>query len=103
VVREDGREEKIAAVGVRVRRWVTYHGIALNVCPSLDHFAGIVPCGIREHGVTSLRALGFDVPMPEIDALLRDGFDAAFATPSATQRPREAGTAPGAAPCSANG
>ena len=103
VVRDDGREEKIAAVGVRVRRWITYHGIALNVCPVLEHFAGIVPCGIREHGVTSLYALGVQVSMAEVDALLRDSFDAAFAAPSATEPVPEAGAPPSATPCSADG
>jgi lipoyl(octanoyl) transferase len=65
-----GQEDKIAAVGVRVRRWVSFHGIALNVEPELDHFRGIVPCGIREHGVTSLHALGQLVTMDEVDAAL---------------------------------
>ncbi|MFQ5347921.1 MAG: lipoyl(octanoyl) transferase LipB [Rhodothalassiaceae bacterium] len=78
VVHEDGREEKIAAIGVRVRRWVSYHGIALNVAPDLDHFTGIVPCGIREHGVTSLAALGIAVGMPEVDAALRVSFAEQF-------------------------
>lgn len=58
VVRDDGREEKIAAIGVRIRRWVTLHGISINVNPDLSHFGGIVPCGIAEHGVTSMEALG---------------------------------------------
>ncbi len=66
-----GQEDKIAAVGVRVRRWVTFHGIALNVEPDLSHFAGIVPCGIRDHGVTSMHALGHLVTMDEVDAVLR--------------------------------
>ena len=63
VVRPDGGEDKIAAIGVRVRRWVTYHGVALNVDPDLDHYRGIVPCGIAEHGVTSLAALGISATM----------------------------------------
>ena len=62
-----GGEAKVAAIGVRVRHWVTSHGLALNVDPELSHFAGIVPCGIREHGVTSLRALGVPVGMAEVD------------------------------------
>ncbi len=57
-VARGSREDKIAAIGVRVRRWVTFHGVSLNVDPDLSHFAGIVPCGIREHGVTSLADLG---------------------------------------------
>jgi lipoyl(octanoyl) transferase len=66
-----GQEDKIAAVGVRVRRWVTFHGVALNVEPDLSHFLGIVPCGIREHGVTSMHALGHLVTLPEVDAALK--------------------------------
>lgn len=58
VTRPDGREEKIAAIGVRVRRWVSFHGISLNVSPDLTHFSGIVPCGITEHGVTSCTRWG---------------------------------------------
>ena len=73
------REDKIAAIGVRVRRWVTYHGIAVNVEPELDHFAGIVPCGIREHGVTSLVDLGLPVSLPDLDLALQQTFDAVFA------------------------
>ncbi len=75
-----GREDKIAAIGVRVRRWVTYHGIALNVDPDLGRFAGIVPCGISEPGlgVTSLADLGIPVSMPEVDAALRASFTRGF-------------------------
>jgi lipoyl(octanoyl) transferase len=78
VVRADGREDKIAAIGVRVRRGVTFHGIALNVAPDLEHFAGIVPCGIRGHGVTSLGDMGIDVTMAEMDAALRAEFENVF-------------------------
>jgi lipoyl(octanoyl) transferase len=74
-----GREAKIAAVGVRVRRWITYHGIAINVNPNLGHFEGIVPCGIAEHGVTSLQALGITAEMSALDGALLDAFNAAFA------------------------
>jgi lipoyl(octanoyl) transferase len=56
-VRNGGRDEKIAAIGVRVRRWVTFHGVAVNICPDLSHFEGIVPCGIKDAGVTSLASL----------------------------------------------
>ena len=69
--RAAGTEAKIAAIGVRVSRWVTWHGVALNVAPDLSHYAGIVPCGITEHGVTSLRALGVPATMAEMDAALR--------------------------------
>ncbi|MBV8061611.1 MAG: lipoyl(octanoyl) transferase LipB [Alphaproteobacteria bacterium] len=63
-----GREEKIAAIGVRVRHWVTFHGLALNVTPDLNHFKGIVPCGLPQYGVTSMAALGVNASMAEIDA-----------------------------------
>ncbi|HYI82811.1 MAG TPA: lipoyl(octanoyl) transferase LipB, partial [Acetobacteraceae bacterium] len=66
-----GTEDKIAAIGVRVTRWVTWHGVALNVDPDLGHFGGIVPCGISEHGVTSLHRLGILATMEEADAALR--------------------------------
>ncbi len=78
VVRRDGSEDKIAAIGVRVRRWVTFHGVALNVDPDLSHFTGIVPCGIRGHGVTSLAALGIPASMADVDSSLRSAFDAVF-------------------------
>jgi lipoyl(octanoyl) transferase len=77
-VRSGEAEEKIAAIGVRVRRWVTYHGVALNVDPKLDHYRGIVPCGIAEHGVTSLAALGVAATMAEVDAALHDTFGEIF-------------------------
>src|SRR6266481_1899540 len=67
VVRPGGREEKIAAIGVRVRQWVTYHGLAINIDPDLDHYRGIVPCGIAEHGVTSLAQLGVAATIAEAD------------------------------------
>ncbi|MFC0634198.1 lipoyl(octanoyl) transferase LipB [Brevundimonas balnearis] len=72
------REDKIAAIGVKVRRWVSFHGISLNVEPELDHFGGIVPCGIREHGVTSLVDLGVLATMDEADAALKSAFQAVF-------------------------
>ncbi len=74
-----GQEDKIAALGVRVRRWVTFHGVALNVEPDLGHFAGIVPCGIREHGVTSMHALGILATMDDVDMALRAAWDEVFA------------------------
>ena len=77
-VAHDGREDKIAAIGVRVRRWVTFHGVSLNVDPDLEHFSGIVPCGIREHGVTSLVALGLPVTMADVDVALRSAFAEVF-------------------------
>ena len=76
--RGGGREDKIAAVGVRVRRWVTYHGVALNVEPDLSHYAGIVPCGIQEHGVTSLVDLGLPIDMAEVDVQLANAWDEVF-------------------------
>lgn len=72
------REDKIAAIGVKVRRWVSFHGISLNVEPDLDHFGGIVPCGIREHGVTSLHDLGVLASMDEVDAALKTSFEREF-------------------------
>ena len=72
------REDKIGAVGVRVRHWVTYHGLALNVAPDLANYAGIVPCGIAEHGVTSMAALGVRATLADVDAALRDTFDEVF-------------------------
>ena len=73
-----GTDEKIAAIGVRVTRWVSWHGVALNVAPDLSHFAGIVPCGIRGHGVTSLHALGVEASMTQADAALRDAWSEVF-------------------------
>ena len=73
-----GREDKIAAIGVRVRHWITFHGIAINVDPVLEHFSGIVPCGITGHGVTSLVDLGLPVTMADLDVALKDAFSANF-------------------------
>jgi lipoyl(octanoyl) transferase len=72
------REDKIAAIGVKVRKWVSFHGISLNVEPDLGHFAGIVPCGIQEHGVTSLVDLGVPATMDEADEALRTSFRRVF-------------------------
>jgi lipoyl(octanoyl) transferase len=76
----DGREDKIAAIGIRVKRWVSLHGVALNVEPELSHFQGIVPCGVsgQRYGVTSLVDLGVPVTMPEVDMVLRREFEALF-------------------------
>ena len=75
-----GQEDKIAAIGVRVRRWVSFHGISLNVEPDLSHFAGIVPCGISEHGVTSMVALGHLVTMEDVDSALIAAWEEVFGT-----------------------
>jgi lipoyl(octanoyl) transferase len=83
-IARDGHEEKIGAIGVRVRHWVTYHGLALNVDPNLGNYAGIVPCGISGHGVTSMAALGAKATMADVDAALRDTFDDVFESPRCT-------------------
>ncbi|GEP09890.1 octanoyltransferase [Methylobacterium gnaphalii] len=74
----EGVEDKIAAIGIRVRRWVSLHGISLNVEPDLTHFSGIVPCGVHQHGVTSLADLGRIISMPEADMALRATFEPIF-------------------------
>lgn len=74
----NGREDKIAALGVRIKRWVTFHGVALNVDPDLSHFDGIVPCGVRAHGVTSLADLGLAVSMADVDVALKQSFQKIF-------------------------
>ena len=73
------REDKIAAIGIKLRRWVSFHGISINVEPDLGHFSGIVPCGIRDHGVTSLVDLGLPVTLADLDAALIRCFDPAMA------------------------
>ena len=73
------REDKIAALGIRVRRWISFHGISLNVAPDLEHFSGIVPCGMQEHGITSLADLGRCTDMAVVDEALRRAFEATFA------------------------
>ncbi len=78
VANADGTENKIAAIGVRIRKWVTYHGIAINLNPNLSHFGGIVPCGISEHGVTSIHALGKNISMHELDCALQKTFNKIF-------------------------
>jgi lipoyl(octanoyl) transferase len=81
----DGHEDKIAAIGIRIARWVTLHGLAFNVEPDLSHFAGIVPCGVSDarFGVTSLVDLGIPVTLPEVDMVLRREFDALFGATAA--------------------
>lgn len=81
-------EDKIAAIGIRLRRWVSFHGIAINVEPDLGHFSGIVPCGVQDHGVTSLVDLGLPVGMADLDIALRSAFEEVFG--SATALPVEA-------------
>jgi lipoyl(octanoyl) transferase len=82
IARPDGRDDKIAAIGVRVRHWVSYHGVALNVDPDLDQYRGIIPCGIAPevagHGVTSMARLGVTATMADVDLALRATFDAVF-------------------------
>lgn len=73
-----GTEAKIAAIGVRVRKWVAFHGVSLNVSPDLSHFNGIVPCGISQHGVTSLADLGIKVPMQDVDRALQAAWPKVF-------------------------
>ena len=78
VVLPDGSEAKIAAIGVRLKKWVSFHGISINVSPDLSHFGGIVPCGIQEHGVTSLKALGKTADMENLDMALKVNFERLF-------------------------
>jgi len=79
-----GKESKIGAIGVRIRHWISFHGVSLNIDPDLGHYRGIVPCGVSEHGVTSLAALGITASVAEVDVALRAAFDEVFAatTPS---------------------
>jgi lipoyl(octanoyl) transferase len=73
-----GVEDKIAAIGIRLRRWISFHGISLNVAPDLEHFSGIVPCGVSAHGVTSLADLGIGAGMSDVDRALRAAFEQRF-------------------------
>jgi lipoyl(octanoyl) transferase len=77
-VQRGSREDKIAALGVRIKRWVTFHGVALNVDPDLTHFTGIVPCGVKAHGVTSLADLGIVASMADVDVALKRSFGKIF-------------------------
>ena len=83
-------EDKIAAIGVRIRHWVAFHGISINVEPDLSHYAGIVPCGIADHGVTSLVDLGLPVTLADLDAALAETFDEVFGQAAAAVRPSAA-------------
>jgi lipoyl(octanoyl) transferase len=85
----DGNEDKIAAIGIRVQRWVTLHGFSLNVTPDLSHFSGIVPCGVsdRRYGVTSLADLGRRAPMMDVDKVLRAEFEPLFGATADAQKP----------------
>lgn len=78
VARDDGTEAKIAAIGIRIRRWVSFHGLSINVNPDLSHFDGIVPCGIREFGVTSLADLGVPATLADVDEALQRNFNRLF-------------------------
>ena len=78
VEREGKREDKIAAVGIRIRHWVTFHGISINISPQLEHFSGIVPCGVQNHGVTSCEDLGINVTTEDIDNALYKSFEEIF-------------------------
>lgn len=78
VVLNDKSEAKIAAIGIRVRKWVTYHGVALNICPDLSHFDGIIPCGISQYGVTSLEKLGIRITKEEVQQVLEKEFGNIF-------------------------
>jgi lipoyl(octanoyl) transferase len=80
----EGAEDKIAAIGIRVRRWVSFHGVSLNVEPDLSHFDGIVPCGVNDQGVTSLVDLGLPVTMAEVDCVLRAQFERIFGPTTST-------------------
>jgi lipoyl(octanoyl) transferase len=90
-VARPGREDKIAAIGVKVRRWTSFHGVALNIAPDLEHFSGIVPCGVTAHGVTSLADLGAPATMAAADAALKRSFETVFG-------PAEPAAAPVSAP-----
>lgn len=78
VVMPNGSEAKIAAIGIRIRRYMSFHGISINVDPDLSHYQGIIPCGISQYGVTSLKDLGIDVSMDEVDKVLKDAFKKVF-------------------------
>ncbi len=78
VITPDGNEEKIAAIGIRVKRWVTFHGVSININPNLKNYDGIIACGVQNFGVTSLYELGVDVEMREVDQVLKNEFNSHF-------------------------
>lgn len=78
VISKDGSEDKIAAIGVRLRKWCTYHGIAININPDLSYYEGIIPCGIKGHGVTSFEKLGINISMDELDTALQETWHEVF-------------------------
>jgi lipoyl(octanoyl) transferase len=82
------REDKVAAIGVKLRRWVSFHGVSLNVAPDLSHFGGIVPCGVTDHGVTSLAVLGAPATLAEADAALKAAFERIFGPVCVAAAPR---------------
>ena len=86
IPRDDGCEAKIGAIGVRVRRWVSFHGVSLNVEPNLDHYSDIVPCGVLDHGVTSIVDLGLKIKMSDVDFVLRQNFEKNFGATIDTDR-----------------
>ncbi|MDN5247891.1 MAG: lipoyl(octanoyl) transferase LipB [Wolbachia endosymbiont of Tyrophagus putrescentiae] len=77
-INNNGVEEKIAAFGIRLRKWITYHGVAINVSPDLSHYKGIVPCGLQNYGITSMKKLGAKVSLAEFDNILKQEFDKIF-------------------------
>ena len=91
------REDKIAAIGVKLRRWVSFHGISVNLDPDLSHYDGIVPCGISGHGVTSLVDLGLPVALPDLDMALRTAFDDVFGADAPPAAREPAASPPGGA------
>ncbi|HIC72150.1 MAG TPA: lipoyl(octanoyl) transferase LipB [Alphaproteobacteria bacterium] len=86
IPRDDGCEAKIGAIGVRVRRWISFHGVSLNVEPNLDHYSDIVPCGVLDHGVTSIADLGLKIKMSDVDFVLRQNFEKNFGATIDTDR-----------------
>ncbi|GHM58742.1 MAG: octanoyltransferase [Candidatus Mesenet longicola] len=77
-INTNGKEEKIAAFGIKIRKWVTYHGVALNICPDLFHYSNIIPCGISEYGITSMKKLGIETSLNAVDEVLQKEFYRVF-------------------------